>query len=87
MHSSTLPAYAILQKIRYTFSIKKLMFYGNIIKNMTLNDYCKLNNKEHLLQEWNNLQNGNVTPNDISWGSNKKFLHLFLHLFRPCGFF
>lgn len=40
---------------------------------MTLNDYCKLNNKEHLLQEWNHLRNGNITPKDISWGSNKNF--------------
>ena len=40
----------------------------------SLYDYCKQNNKEHLLQEWDYEKNNNVTPKDITSASNKKVL-------------
>lgn len=34
--------------------------------------WCLKNQKEYILEEWDNARNGGVTPNDISYGSNKQ---------------
>ena len=38
----------------------------------TLYDYCKENNKEYLLNEWDYSKNGNLTPKDVTAYSKKK---------------
>lgn len=37
-----------------------------------LKTWCKKNYKEHLLQEWHNEKNGELTPDDVTHGSGKK---------------
>ena len=37
-----------------------------------LETYCKKNNKEDLLNEWDNEKNGTLNPSDISYSSSKK---------------
>lgn len=38
----------------------------------TLEDYCKENNKEYILEEWNYTLNRNLTPKDVSYGAGKR---------------
>ncbi len=38
----------------------------------SLYDYCKENNLEHLLQEWDYDKNGDLTPQKVTHGCNKK---------------
>lgn len=38
---------------------------------MTLYDYCLTNNRENLLDEWDEIQNGDLSPQDIPYGSSK----------------
>ena len=49
-------------------------FNGNNSKlqKTTLYDWCKENNQEQLLVEWNSQKNGSVTPKNVSKGSHIK---------------
>ena len=38
----------------------------------SLRTYCIKNNLEHLLKEWHPIKNGNLKPDDVTAGSNKK---------------
>lgn len=39
---------------------------------ITLYDYCQDSNNFQLLKQWNSNKNGEITPQDLSYGSNKK---------------
>lgn len=40
--------------------------------NKSLYDYCMENHMEYLLDEWNGERNGNLTPENVTAGINKK---------------
>jgi hypothetical protein len=39
---------------------------------LTFIDYCKQNNKEYLLVEWDKMKNGEI-PLDLTFGSRKEY--------------
>lgn len=40
--------------------------------NKTLKEWCEENNRMDLLDEWDYDKNGELTPDDVSYGSGKK---------------
>ena len=37
-----------------------------------LETWCRQNDREYILDEWDSLQNGNLTPDTVTWGSHKR---------------
>ena len=45
----------------------------HIIKGINdLETWCKQNDREYILEEWDALQNGELTPDMVTWGSHKR---------------
>lgn len=47
--------------------------YKKAIKGINdLETWCKQNDREYILEEWDALQNGELTPDMVTWGSHKR---------------
>ena len=65
-------------RLKVEHIIMAVLFVQEQIKNAIkgINDletWCKQNDREYILEEWDALQNGELTPDMVTWGSHKRY--------------